>query len=284
MGKSRDDFSAATKRDLAARVGMRCSNPSCRCLTSGPRAGSAGSVNIGVAAHITAASEGGPRFDPTLTKAERVDLQNAVWLCQNCAALIDRDTSRYSAGLLRAWRENSEEAALLDMGARSAEKRSDKEMIQFFASCLDRPAFIDRFHQERSTEAFDKAIEDTITALNTGALRSRDGIVLQTGKGKSYLADAELRDKITTVVAILRAIRTRYESAKKASEIEVQKTVLGEESYIVRNPDLAEWFDRNRLEALSVFKSAADHAGVDYRIPSEDYAHALWLARNTLPR
>lgn len=250
---------------------MRCSNPSCRCLTSGPRRGSAGSVNIGVAAHITAASGGGPRFDPTLTKPDRVSLQNALWLCQNCAALIDRDIYRYNASLLRAWKENSEEAALLDIGVRIAGKHSDKEIMQFFASCLDRPAFVDRFHQERSTEAFDKAIEDTITAFNTGTLRARDGGVLRTEKGKSYLDDPELREKMTTVVAILRAIRMRYEDAKNSGEIECYNTTFGEGNYIVRNRVLAEWFDRNRLEALSVFKSASDHAGVDYSLPRNDY-------------
>jgi hypothetical protein len=263
---------------------MRCSNPSCRCLTTGPRKGSTGSVNIGVAAHITAASEGGPRFDPSLTKAERVSLENAIWLCQNCAALIDRDTTRFDAALLKAWRQNSEEAALLDMGARDAKRTSDKKIIQFFSVCLDRPAFIDRFYQERSTEAFDKAIEDTITAFNTGALRSRDGVVLQTGRGKSYLSNSKLREKIDTVVAILRAIRIRYENGKNTGEIEVRKASLGEEGYIVRDPALAEWFDHSRLEALSVFKSAADLTGVDYRVPADDYASKHWLARNTKRR
>lgn len=281
MARSRDDFNATTKKNLAARVASRCSNPNCRCPTSGPRRIGSGAVSIGVAAHITAASIGGPRFDPALTQAERMGAENAIWLCQNCATLIDRDPLHYDVGLLRAWKEHSEQAAMLVVGVRSPEPQSDRELMLFFSVCLDRPAFIDRFHQERSTEAFDKAIEDTITAFNTGALRSRDGAVLQTFKGKSYLRDGDLREKISTVVAILRAIRARYADAKKSGEISAYGTEPGEERYIVHDSGLAEWFDRNRLEALTIFKSAADRAGITYNFPSEEWAHHHWMVRNT---
>lgn len=154
--------------------------------------------------------------------------------------------------------------------------------MRFFAMCLDRPAFIDRFHNERSTEAFDRAIEDTITAFNTGTLRSRDGIVLQTHKGKSYLIDPKLRGHISTVVAILRAIRMRYSDAKRSGEIVATKTAFGEEHYFVGDAELAEWFDINRLQALSLFKSASESIGIDYRFPDEDYARENWKARNSI--
>ena len=43
------------------------------------------------------------------------------------------------------------------------------------------------------TEAFDRAIEDTITALNTECLRARDGTPLQTVKGKACISNHEWR-------------------------------------------------------------------------------------------
>ena len=92
----RDDFSAPIKRTVAARAGYRCSNPKCRKQTSGPQADPAKAVNIGVAAHITAASQGGPRYDPELTSEERGSIDNTIWLCQTCAKLIDSDEPRYS--------------------------------------------------------------------------------------------------------------------------------------------------------------------------------------------
>ena len=109
----RDDFSEATKATLARRVGMRCANPNCRRLTSGPHSNAAKSVNIGVAAHICAAATGGPRFDAAMTPTERSEIENGIWLCQNCAKLIDNDVTRYTVWILRAWKELSEEATRL---------------------------------------------------------------------------------------------------------------------------------------------------------------------------
>jgi hypothetical protein len=73
---ARDDFKIDVKETLARRVGMRCSNPNCRQPTSGPQQDSAKSVNVGVAAHITAASEGGARYDKLLSKEDRRSIEN----------------------------------------------------------------------------------------------------------------------------------------------------------------------------------------------------------------
>ncbi len=60
----RDDFPNAMKRALPERVNFCCSKPDCRAPTSGPQADASKAVNVGVAAHITAAAPGGPRYDP----------------------------------------------------------------------------------------------------------------------------------------------------------------------------------------------------------------------------
>lgn len=51
----RDNFSEATKRKLAERVGYKCSNPFCRRTTIGPQNGTNGIASIGEASHICAA-------------------------------------------------------------------------------------------------------------------------------------------------------------------------------------------------------------------------------------
>jgi hypothetical protein len=109
--KSRDDFSDATKRILGARAGFRCSNPSCRALTSGPQEDPVKAVNLGVAAHICAAAPGGPRFDPGMTSQQRMHVANGIWLCQNCAKLIDNDPFRFTATVLDKWKAAAEEQA-----------------------------------------------------------------------------------------------------------------------------------------------------------------------------
>src|SRR6266850_1793484 len=107
----RDDFPMAVKETLALRVGVRCSNPQCRKPTSGPQEDPSQAVNIGVAAHITAASPGGPRYDPRLSPEERRSATNGIWLCQNCAKLVDNDETRYPVDIIRDWKAQSEETA-----------------------------------------------------------------------------------------------------------------------------------------------------------------------------
>jgi hypothetical protein len=106
-----DDFPERLKRDLAARVGNLCSYPGCRASTSGPQDDPAKAVNVGVAAHITAASPGGPRYDPDLLPEERSGPENGIWLCQNHAKLIDNDPAQFGVDLLKKWKKDAEAEA-----------------------------------------------------------------------------------------------------------------------------------------------------------------------------
>jgi hypothetical protein len=55
---------------------------------------------LGVAAHITAASPDGPRYDQNLSSEQRKSPDNGIWLCQNCAKLVDNDGKGSITGLL----------------------------------------------------------------------------------------------------------------------------------------------------------------------------------------
>jgi hypothetical protein len=158
---SRDDFNAPVKRQLAARVAHKCSNPRCRASTSGPQLDEAGSVNLGVAAHITAASPNGPRFDSSLTHEERCGAENGIWLCQNCAKLIDSDVKRFTARALWDWKEQAESTASDEMG-RTSEAGSPSPQC-------DRASDIKRKLELR--DALQKAL------LKPRALRRTQGIV-----------------------------------------------------------------------------------------------------------
>ncbi|MFX0195737.1 MAG: hypothetical protein ACFFCW_06405 [Candidatus Hodarchaeota archaeon] len=119
----RDDFSNEIKELLAKRVGYLCSNPDCRQLTCGPQTEPTGSINIGVAAHITAASPGGPRYDGFLSPEQRKASNNGVWLCQKCAKLVDSDEVRYTVVKLNEWKRLAEAAALQELEVRSDTSR-----------------------------------------------------------------------------------------------------------------------------------------------------------------
>ena len=107
----RDDFPVRVKKLLAERVGVRCANPDCQKVTSGPGADPGGSVNIGVAAHIAAASPGGPRYDPEMDSEERKSAGNGIWLCENCAKLIDSDPQGFTSDGLYEWKTGAENRA-----------------------------------------------------------------------------------------------------------------------------------------------------------------------------
>jgi hypothetical protein len=106
--KLRDDFPRSVRLSLAHRVGLLCSNPACRAHTTGPQTDPLKIIDVGVAAHITAAASGGPRFDAALTDRERRGVSNGIWLCQNCAKLIDSDVARFTATVLRGWKLSAE--------------------------------------------------------------------------------------------------------------------------------------------------------------------------------
>jgi hypothetical protein len=91
----RDNFKSTTKAALASRSAFQCAI--CKAVTIGPSKESPKSVcNIGVAAHITAAKERGPRFDATMTSTQRSDISNGIWLCQNHAKQIDDDVVNWT--------------------------------------------------------------------------------------------------------------------------------------------------------------------------------------------
>lgn len=123
---NRDDFSKATIDILAKRVGYLCSNPDCRKHTIGPNENPEKSTTIGIAAHITAASPDGPRYNVMFSPAQRTHIDNGIWLCSNCATLIDKDEEKFNVELLEQWKKDAENE-LLDHLLGKRQKTFDKK-------------------------------------------------------------------------------------------------------------------------------------------------------------
>jgi hypothetical protein len=78
-----NEFLEPTKRAVALRAGHRCSLTGCGQLTVGPSEESPSAItNIGVAAHICAASPKGKRYDASMTPEQRSDISNAIGFVQ----------------------------------------------------------------------------------------------------------------------------------------------------------------------------------------------------------
>jgi hypothetical protein len=153
----RDDFPEEVKRIVAARVGNQCSNPDCRALTSGPQIDPTKALNVGVAAHITAAAPGGPRYDPSLTPEERRHPDNAIWLCQNCAKLVDNDPARFTVDLLRKWKAEAEKGASEQIGKTAgAVPRTGAERLPLH---IDRPQPLTRTPLSRLLRPYNAFID-----------------------------------------------------------------------------------------------------------------------------
>jgi len=122
----RDDFTQKTIDTIAKRAGYLCSNPECRSSTVGAAQGHDGIMNVGVAAHITAAAPGGPRYDLSLTQEQRRDQSNGVWVCQTHGKLIDSDSEYFTVEMLRGWKQAAEEQSFRAIVAAPQEARDQR--------------------------------------------------------------------------------------------------------------------------------------------------------------
>ena len=110
----RGHFQKEVIKTLMVRSGGRCANPRCGRATLGPsRVHSEKRQVLGAAAHICAASPNGPRFDTSQSEEERHSVENGIWLCESCAALVDKNQGAdFPVSTLRVWKKASERAAL----------------------------------------------------------------------------------------------------------------------------------------------------------------------------
>lgn len=110
MVSGRDDFDKSVIEALAKRSSYICSNPHCRNHTLAPSKEDPNkAIYIGKAAHITAASEGGPRFNPDISSDERKSIENGIFLCSNCADMIDKNNGAdFPAEVLEKWKTDHE--------------------------------------------------------------------------------------------------------------------------------------------------------------------------------
>ncbi|MCX8075229.1 MAG: HNH endonuclease [Clostridia bacterium] len=261
----RDDFSSNTKNTLAHRVGFRCSNPDCRKLTSGPTDDAKKYVNIGVAAHICAASQGGKRYNENMTSEQRKDINNGIWLCQSCAKLIDSDEIKYNIDLIETWKSTAEQLAQAENSQSSSIKlnNNDIDIIKFYSECIDRPAFQDEIRQEGNMENFERAIEDTIIAFNTGVLKDRNGSLLKQSQGKSAIKNDVWREKLYMIVDLLNLINKRLKIAKKEGTYQLNNSKNSYDSfYCFHDRELEVWFDTSRIEVINIFSSICKEAGI----------------------
>jgi len=219
----RDDFPRATIEVLAKRVGQRCSNPTCRKPTSGPHTEPSKSVLVGVAAHVTAASPGGPRYDPFMSSDDRRGIGNGIWLCQSCAKLVDDDVARYTTDLLRRWRQDAEKEALRQIeSAYGGTSPSDVDALKEYSAQFDRAALQDALVRCGSYKKFAESLGDLISLLNTGAIQGRT-----LTKRRADFNEPAWWMSLEALYDELRELRGLYTSLVRSGEIDEERCTCG---------------------------------------------------------
>jgi hypothetical protein len=157
-------------------------------------------------------------------KSHDNSLRNAITLCFDCHADAGHYNPKHPKGSKfrpselrkhrdRLWR-------LVANGKIPPEGNLDAHFLAFIAKAFDRAAFKTPFRQEGRMESFDKAIDDTLLAINTGVLRTRDNqIVADVGFGKSALVDADWRKSLNQVERRLHRLRASVAKALAAGDL-----------------------------------------------------------------
>jgi hypothetical protein len=125
--QTRHDFPKPTVDALCKRAAYICSNPDCRVHTLAPSEKDEGRfLYIRKAAHICAATEGGPRYESQMSPEERSAAANAIFLCSSCADLIDKNNGAdFSIELLHRWKADHEKWVAENLNKRGTGRGGD---------------------------------------------------------------------------------------------------------------------------------------------------------------
>jgi len=245
----RDNFTQRTIADIAKAVGYRCSNPDCRRLTVGANAAHDGLINVGVAAHITAASAGGPRYNEAIDSEARRGKNNCIWLCQDCGKLIDSDPAHFTEELLRNWKRDSQDRAFRELVvARRGSARTEQDVEKIEAT----------FRTGSATMAESQSLAAETDTLRQAALSDLQGFKRMASL-PSYAVALNLRihsDKTGpsfTIATLPSAIEIAAEvcivappgTGKTTTLLQLADAVLASNKAIVVFVRLGEWSTQN---------------------------------------
>lgn len=132
---------------------------------------------------------------------------------------------------------------------------TDEEALAHMAAVFDRPAFTTPFQEESYLPAFQKAIEDTIRALNTGMWSTREGAEIRRIPSVHHLEDSHLKATVGQVVRELDEVRRLFK--RRLQEGRIRHCDCGDPSCPTFMVDsaTADELDEARAKALHSFRS-----------------------------
>ncbi len=106
MSNKARSYTRPTLKKLYGLSGNQCAAPDCeRVLIARDEISVTSKI-----CHIEAASEDGPRYNPSMTDSERAHFDNLILLCDECHTIIDNkeNEGKYPVALLKEWKKNHE--------------------------------------------------------------------------------------------------------------------------------------------------------------------------------
>ena len=189
-------------------------------------------------------------------------LENAIPLCFDCHA----DAGHYNPGHPRGSKLTYEELrrhrdrlwTLVEQGKVLPEGSPDTRYLELLGRAFDRPAFSTPFRQEGRMEDFERAIDDTILALNTGVFRTRDGHVIDdVGFGKSSIPQADWQRQLVDIETHLLQLRADVGRAIDSGQLKT----CGSHCYCGDNHCMRK-LDESRLGIIVAVNRLLAEAGV----------------------
>ena len=195
---SRDNFSKKDIEILRTRVANRRSNPNCRVVTTGPNDNQNKATILGDAAHICAASPGGPRYDPNMTTKERKSIKNGIWLCKVCARRIDVDHRTYSKELLHQWKELAEKKTNEEVNHPLFNQAEVNQQVVTLLTGSPTTAIHNLVHNAISAEI--KALEAKDPRLNIQAEFDKEGLCYSIRPKEKVILDFNFLNKNSPII------------------------------------------------------------------------------------
>ena len=246
--KVRDDFSKATREKLAQSAGYKCSKPDCCVPTRGATSDGRDTIDIGVAAHITAAAPGGPRYDPSLTAEQRKSFNNGIWLCQSHAKLIDSDKSQFTVERLRDWK-------------RCAERRSFFEVVS--AHRVTTGALVSEHDVQTTLDSLRGLARADIAAFQNApgwpAYSIALDLTMSGGEDSTSFSVSGLAAGVSSFDQV--AVIAPPGTGKTITLLQLTEAVLGDNSLVAVYLPLAEWATGSDDFLVSVLKRKAFRRG-----------------------
>ena len=143
---------------------------------------------------------------------------------------------------------------------------------------FDRPAFKDPFHKECSVADFDTAMQDTIAALNTGILRTREGQIIAHTKPRNHFTNESWKRELERVASILSGIRAAYADALRMGLIrDCCGSGLGIDPNDPNGAHLVHYMNERRDDVLDIMNGIFAELGKPPLAHVERAAHDGWI-------